>query len=293
MIKKGIILAGGHGTRMSPLTKAVNKQLLPIYDKPLIFYPLSILMLAGIKDILIIVNKDQLEQFKKILPNGENLGIKITFAEQKYPRGLPEAFIIGEKFINKDSVCMILGDNIFYGQGFTDQLSKVCSNKKGATVFSYFVKKPYEFGVVELDQFSNPISIEEKPEILKSNLAVTGLYFYDNNVIEIAKSIKPSKRGELEINSINKVYLNQKKLKVEKLGRGFIWLDAGSFETFINASQLIETIENQQNCKIACLEEIAFCNEWIDINDIYNNAKTMQSSKYGKYLLNFVKMIPH
>ena len=184
---------------------------------------------------------------------------------------------------------MILGDNIFYGQGFTDQLSKVCSNKKGATVFSYFVKKPYEFGVVELDQFSNPISIEEKPEILKSNLAVTGLYFYANNVIEIAKSIKPSKRGELEINSINKVYLNQKKLKVEKLGRGFVWLDAGTFETFINASQLIETIENQQNCKIACLEEIAFYNNWIDVNDIYNYAITMQSSKYGQYLLNFVK----
>jgi glucose-1-phosphate thymidylyltransferase len=246
-------------------------------------------MLAKIRDILIITKPDDAKLYYKLLNDGSQFGLNISYAIQSKPRGLAEAFIIGEKFINKDSVCMILGDNIFYGQGFTDQLSKVCSNKKGATVFSYFVKKPYEFGVVELDQFSNPISIEEKPEILKSNLAVTGLYFYDNNVIEIAKSIKPSKRGELEINSINKVYLNQKKLKVEKLGRGFVWLDAGTFETFINASQLIETIENQQNCKIACLEEIAFYNNWIDVNDIYNYAITMQSSKYGQYLLNLVK----
>ena len=286
---KGIILAGGNGTRLYPLTLSISKHLLPIYDKPLIYYPLSVLMLAKIRDILIITKPDDAKLYYKLLNDGSQLGLNISYAIQSKPRGLAEAFIIGEKFINKDSVCMILGDNIFYGQGFTDQLSKVCSNKKGATVFSYFVKKPYEFGVVELDQFSNPISIEEKPEILKSNLAVTGLYFYDNNVIEIAKSIKPSKRGELEINSINKVYLNQKKLKVEKLGRGFVWLDAGTFETFINASQLIETIENQQNCKIACLEEIAFYNNWIDVNDIYNYAITMQSSKYGQYLLNFVK----
>lgn len=288
---KGIILAGGKGTRLYPLTLSISKHLLPIYDKPLIYYPLSVLMLSKIKDILIITKPEDEKLYYQLLKDGSQFGLNISYAVQLEPNGLAEAFIIGEKFINNDNVCMILGDNIFYGQGFIEQLDSVCKNNKGATVFSYLVKEPYKYGIVELDEFSNPYSIVEKPVSSKSNLAITGLYFYDNDVIDIAKSLKPSIRGELEISNINQIYLNNKKLNIEKLGRGFVWLDAGTFETFMKASQIIETIENHQNCKIACLEEIAFLNKWIDIKDIENSAEKMKLSKYGKYLINIIEKI--
>jgi len=288
---KGIILAGGKGTRLYPLTLSISKHLLPIYDKPLIYYPLSVLMLSKIRDILIITKPEDEKLYYQLLKDGSQFGLNISYAVQSEPNGLAEAFIIGEKFINNDNVCMILGDNIFYGQGFIERLDNVCKNNKGATVFSYLVKEPYKYGIVELDEFSNPCSIVEKPTSSKSNLAVTGLYFYDNDVIDIAKSLKPSIRGELEISNINQIYLNNKKINIEKLGRGFVWLDAGTFETFMKASQIIETIENHQNCKIACLEEIAFFNKWIDIKDIEKSAKKMKLSKYGKYLINIIEKI--
>ena len=283
MIKKGIILAGGYGKRMSPLTKAVNKQLLPIYDKPLIFYPLSVLMLAGIKNILIIVNKGQLKQFKKILPNGDNLGIKIAYTEQKYPRGLPEAFIIGKKFIKKDNVALILGDNFFYGQSLGKKLKKCLSHNKGAKVFVHPVSNPSLYGVAKIK--NKKISkIIEKPKKFISNLAITGLYFFDNKVVKYSKNLKPSRRKEIEIIDLLKKYLKNNELKVEFLRRGSTWLDTGSIKDFYNTSSFVKNIENRQGLKIACLEEIAFNNNWISKKKIRNAIKFYGKCDYSKYL---------
>jgi len=288
MIKKGIILAGGHGTRMSPLTKAVNKQLLPIYDKPLLFYPLSILMLAGIRNILIIVNKGQLEQFKKILPNGENLGIKITFAEQKYPRGLPEAFIIGEKFIKKDNVALILGDNFFYSQSLGEKLKECVKLNKGAKVFIHHVADPSLYGVAKIN--NKKISkIVEKPKKFVSSLAITGLYFFDNKVVKYSKNLKPSQRKEIEIVDLLKKYLKNNELKAESLGRGGAWLDTGSINDFYNTSSFVETIENRQGLKIACLEEISFNNNWISKQKVRKAMKFYGKCNYSKYLQSLIK----
>ena len=288
MIKKGIILAGGHGVRMSPLTKAVNKQLLPIYDKPLIFYPLSILMLANIKDILIIVNKGQLEQFKKILPNGENLGIKITFAEQKYPRGLPEAFIIGEKFIKKDNVALILGDNFFYSQSLGEKLKECVKLNKGAKVFIHHVADPSLYGVAKIN--NKKISkIVEKPKKFVSSLAITGLYFFDNKVVKYSKNLKPSQRKEIEIVDLLKKYLKNNELKAESLGRGGAWLDTGSINDFYNTSSFVEAIENRQGLKIACLEEISFNNNWISKQKVQKAIKFYGKCNYSKYLQSLIK----
>ena len=288
MIKKGIILAGGHGTRMSPLTKAVNKQLLPIYDKPLLFYPLSILMLAGIRNIIIIVNKGQLEQFKKILPNGENLGIKITFAEQKYPRGLPEAFIIGEKFIKKDNVALILGDNFFYSQSLGKKLKECVKLNKGAKVFIHHVADPSLYGVAKIN--NKKISkIVEKPKKFVSNLAITGLYFFDNKVVKYSKNLKPSQRKEIEIVDVLKKYLKNNELKAESLGRGGAWLDTGSINDFYNTSSFVETIENRQGLKIACLEEISFNNNWISKQKVRKAIKFYGKCNYSKYLQSLIK----
>ena len=288
MIKKGIILAGGHGVRMSPLTKAVNKQLLPIYDKPLIFYPLSVLMLANIKDILIIVNNGQLEQFKKILPNGENLGIKITFAEQKYPRGLPEAFIIGEKFIKKDNVALILGDNFFYSQSLGKKLKECVKLNKGAKVFIHHVTDPSLYGVAKIN--NKKISkIVEKPKKFVSSLAITGLYFFDNKVVKYSKNLKPSQRKEIEIVDLLKKYLKNNELKAESLGRGGAWLDTGSINDFYNTSSFVEAIENRQGLKIACLEEISFNNNWISKQKVRKAIKFYGKCNYSKYLQSLIK----
>jgi len=284
MIKKGIILSGGMGTRMSPLTKAVNKQLLPIYDKPLIFYPLSILMLAKIKDILIIVNKGQLEQYKKIIPNGDNLGIKITYKEQDSPKGLPDAFILGEKFIGKDNVSLILGDNFFYGQNLSSMLLKGSKLKKGAKVILHKVLKPELFGVAKVNNSKKIISIKEKPKKFISDLAITGLYFFDNNVVNYAKSLKPSKRGELEITDLLKKYKDKNILKAEYLGRGGAWLDTGSIEDFYKTSLFVSAIENRQGFKIACIEEIAYINKWIDKKQILKSIKFYGNCEYSNYL---------
>ena len=284
MIKKGIILAGGLGTRMSPITKAVNKQLLPIYDKPLIFYPLSVLMLAGIKNILIIVNKGQINQFKKIIPNGNYLGIKISYAEQKKPKGLPEAFLIGEKFIGKDNVALVLGDNFFYGQSLTKKLKECTKLKTGAKVFLHPVKNPNLYGVAKINNKKRILNLVEKPKNPKTNLAVTGLYFFDNKVINFSKKLKPSKRNELEIIDILKKYQNLGKLKAEFIGRGGTWLDTGSISDFYDASSFVSMIENRQGLKIACLEEIALNNKWISKKDIYNAIKFYGKCLYSKYL---------
>ena len=284
MIKKGIILAGGKGTRMSPLTKAVNKQLLPIYDKPLIFYPLSILMLAGIKDILIIVNKGQLEQYRKIIPNGNNLGIKITYLEQDKPRGLPDAFVIGEKFIGKDNVAMILGDNFFYGQNLTAKLRINTKIKKGARVVLHKVQHPEAFGVAKVDKKNRIISIKEKPKKFLSDLAITGLYFFDNNVVELAKKLKPSKRGEVEIVDLLNLYKIKKQLSADIIGRGGAWLDTGSIEDFYKTSAFVSAIENRQGFKIACLEEIALNSNWINKSHIKKSIKFYGNCEYSKYL---------
>ena len=284
MIKKGIILAGGKGTRMSPLTKAVNKQLLPIYDKPLIFYPLSILMLAGIKDVLIIVNKGQLNQYKKIIPNGNNLGIKITYLEQDKPRGLPDAFVIGEKFIGKDSVAMILGDNFFYGQNLTTKLKNNTKIKKGARVVLHKVQHPEAFGVAKVDKNNKIITIKEKPKKFLSDLAITGLYFFDNNVVKLAKKLKPSKRGEVEIVDLLNFYKSKKQLTADIIGRGGAWLDTGSIEDFYKTSTFVSAIENRQGFKIACLEEIALNNKWISKKQIYNAIKFYGNCEYSNYL---------
>ena len=289
MIKKGIILAGGHGTRMSPLTKAVNKQLLPIYDKPLIYYPLSILMLAKIKDILIIVNKGQLAQFKKILSEGKNLGIKINYAEQKYPRGLPEAFTIGEKFIGRNNVALILGDNFFYGQNLTEKLKNCTKLQSGAKIFLHPVSNPSQYGVVKINSKNKILKIIEKPKNYLSNLAITGLYFFDNNVIKYTRSLKPSKRNELELVDILKKYNKKNKLSVEFIGRGGAWLDAGSIKDLYDASSFVSTLENRQGLKIACLEEIALGNGWINKKQIKSAIKFYGKCDYSNYLRKLVK----
>ena len=284
MIKKGIILAGGRGTRMSPLTKAVNKQLLPIYDKPLIFYPLSILMLSGIRNILIVVNKGQLDQYKKILPNGDNLGIKISYTEQPSPKGLPDAFLIGEKFINNDNVALILGDNFFYGQNLTNKLRKQAQLSKGASVFLHPVKKTELYGVAKIDKKNKIIGIKEKPKKFYSNYAVTGLYYFDKKVIEYTKKLKPSKRKELEIVDLLNIYKKKNRLKADFIGRGGVWLDTGTLDDFYKTSAFVEVIENRQGLKIACIEEIAFRNRWINSKNIKNAIKFYGNCKYSEYL---------
>ena len=284
MINKGIILAGGKGTRMSPLTKAVNKQLLPIYDKPLIFYPLSILMLSKIKDILIIVNKGQLDQYRKLIPDGKNLGVKITYKEQESPRGLPEAFTIGEKFIGKEKVALILGDNFFYGQNLSSLLKKLINLKKGSTILLHKVKKPELYGVAKINNSKKVLNIKEKPSKFFSDLAITGLYFFDNKVIKYTKQLKPSKRGELEITDLLKKYLINNNLNAEFLGRGGAWLDTGSIEDFYKTSAFVSAIENQQGFKIACLEEISLNNNWISKKEIEKSIKFYGNCEYSKYL---------
>jgi len=284
MIKKGIILAGGMGTRMSPLTKAVNKQLLPIYDKPLIFYPLSILMLAKIKDVLIIVNKGQLDQYKKLIPNGNNLGIKITYIEQDKPRGLPDAFVLGEKFIGKDNVAMILGDNFFYGQNLSKTLLECAKIENGAKILLYKVQNPELFGVAKINHNKKIIQLKEKPKKFLSNLAITGLYFFDNKVIKYAKKLKPSKRKEVEMVDLLLNYKRQNKLSAEIIGRGGAWLDTGSIEDYYKTIAFVQAVENRQGLKIACLEEIALLNNWIKKNQILNSIKFYGNCEYSKYL---------
>ena len=289
MIKKGIILAGGTGTRMSPLTKAVNKQLLPIYDKPLFFYPLSVLMLSGIRDILIIVNKGQLNQFKKILPNGNNLGIKISYTEQKYPKGLPDAFRIGKNFIGNSNVALILGDNFFYGESLTKKLKACVKLKRGATVILHPVKNPSSYGVAKVNKKNKIIKVVEKPKKFFSNLAITGLYFFDNKVINYSKNLKPSKRKEIEIVDLLNKYKNTNRLSAEFLGRGGAWLDTGSIKDFYNTSAFVSALENRQGLKIACLEEIAFNNKWINKQNIIKAISFYGNCDYSKYLLTFIK----
>jgi len=291
MIKKGIILAGGAGTRMSPLTKAVNKQLLPIYDKPLIFYPLSVLMLSGIKDILIIVNKGQLNQFKKILPNGNNLGIKISYAEQKYPRGLPDAFLVGRNFIGNSNVALILGDNFFYGESLTKKLKECIKLNSGATVILHPVRNPSSYGVAKINKKNKITKIIEKPKKFFSNLAITGLYFFDNKVVNYSKNLKPSKRKEVEIVDLLNKYKNKNKLSAKFLGRGGAWLDTGSIKDFYNTSAFVSALENRQGLKIACLEEIAFNNKWIGKKHIINAIKFYGKCYYSQYLSAFIKKI--
>jgi glucose-1-phosphate thymidylyltransferase len=284
MIKKGIILAGGMGSRMSPLTKAVNKQLLPIYDKPLIFYPLSILMLAKIKDILIIVNKGQLDQYKRLIPNGDNLGIKISYLEQESPKGLPDAFILGEKFIGKDNTALILGDNFFYGQNLSKMLLDCSKLNEGAKVILHKVPKPELFGVAKINNLKKITSIKEKPKKFISDFAITGLYFFDNKVVKYAKQLKPSKRGELEITDLLKKYLSTNKLKAEHLGRGGAWLDTGSIEDFYKTTLFVSAIENRQGFKIACIEEIAYLNKWIGKKEVLKAIKFYGNCEYSNYL---------
>nr|AFV53189.1 RmlA [Providencia alcalifaciens] len=284
---KGIILAGGSGTRLYPITMGISKQLLPIYDKPMIYYPLSVLMLAGIREILIITTPEDQSNFKRLLNDGSQFGISIEYAIQPTPDGLAQAFIIGEKFIGKDNVCLVLGDNIFYGQGFSSKLKQAVArakDEKSATIFGYQVKDPERFGVVEFNPQQKAISIEEKPAIPKSNYAVTGLYFYPNDVIQLSKKIVPSERGELEITAINELYLEQHNLHVEILGRGFAWLDTGTHESLLEAAQFVETLEKRQGYKIACLEEIAYIQNWLNLKQLITRSKLMNKNNYGQYL---------
>lgn len=282
---KGIVMAGGSGTRLHPITRGVSKQLLPVYDKPMIYYPLSVLMLAGIQDILIISTPEDLPNFQKMLGDGSNFGVSFSYAEQANPDGLAQAFIIGENFIKNDNVCLILGDNIFYGQGFSPKLKEAVGLKSGATVFAYQVKDPERFGVVSFDQNNKAISLEEKPVKARSSYAVTGLYFYDRNVVDIAKNVQPSSRGELEITCINKHYMQEGLLKVELLRRGFAWLDTGTHESLLDAGSFVQTIENRQGLKVACLEEIAFLNKWLAKDELIKHGNALSNNSYGKYLL--------
>lgn len=286
---KGIILAGGSGTRLYPITKAISKQINPIYDKPMIYYPLSILMLSGIKEILVISTPRDLTLFKELLGNGEDFGVKLEYAIQEKPNGLAEAFIIGEKFIGNDSCALVLGDNIFYGHGLTGILKEAEARKEGATIFGYYVPNPKDFGVVEFDKDGKVISLEEKPQNPKSNYAVPGLYFYDNTVVEKAKKVKPSKRGELEITSINEMYLQEEKLYVVNFGRGMAWLDTGTHDALLEAANFVKTIQSRQGVMVACLEEIAYRNGWISKEKVLELAKPLMKSKYGEYLINLVK----
>ncbi|WP_027874915.1 glucose-1-phosphate thymidylyltransferase RfbA [Spongiibacter marinus] len=286
---KGIVLAGGSGTRLHPITKGVSKQLLPVYDKPMIYYPLSVLMLAGIRDILIITTPEDQSSFQRLLGDGSDFGIHLSYAVQAKPEGLAQAFIIGEQFIGNDSVCLVLGDNIFYGQGFRPMLESAAARGKGATVFGYQVKDPQRFGVVEFDEQRRALSIEEKPQKPKSHFAVTGLYFYDNDVVDIAKQIEPSERGELEITCINNAYLERGDLQVELLGRGFAWLDTGTHDSLLAAAHFVETIESRQGYKIACLEEIAYFRGWLNSQDIERLGQSLGKSGYGDYLLSLLE----
>jgi len=285
---KGIVLAGGSGSRLHPITKGVSKQLLPVYDKPMIYYPISVLMLAEIRDILIITTAQDIDAYKRLLGNGESFGISLSYAVQDSPSGLAEAFIIGESFIGSDNVALILGDNIFYGQGFTPMLKDAAKRQHGATIFGYKVKDPERFGVVEFDKNMRVLSLEEKPDIPKSNYSVTGLYFYDNNVVDIAKQVTPSARGELEITSINNAYLERGDLSVEVLGRGFAWLDTGTHESLLEAGSFVQTLEHRQGLKIACLEEIAFNQSWLSVHDLERAGKELSKTSYGQYLLSLV-----
>ena len=289
MIKKGIILAGGSGTRLYPLTHVISKQLMPLYDKPMIYYPLSTLMLAGIKDILIITTPEDQPLFEALLKDGSQWGVKIIYEEQPDPGGLAQAFIIGRDFIGKDGVCLILGDNVFYGDSLVSLMHRACKRKKGATVFGYWVKDPENYGVAEFDTKGNVMKVEEKPKKPKSNYAITGLYFYDNQVVDIAASLKPSKRGELEITDVNKVYLKNNALALEKMGRGFAWLDTGSHDSLLAASNFIETIESRQGLKVCCPEEIAFNAGWITASKLKKLALPLKNNGYGQYLLNLTR----
>jgi len=288
MARKGIVLAGGSGTRLYPITRGVSKQLLPIYNKPMIFYPISVLMLAGIRDILVISTPEDLPQYEKLLGSGEEYGVNFSYEVQPTPAGLAQAFIIGEEFIGKDPVCLVLGDNIFHGPYFSGLLLKAAENKNGATVFGYLVKDPERFGVVEFDAAGKAISIEEKPEKPKSAYAVTGLYFYDNDVVNIAKTVKPSERGELEITAINNAYLKRGSLRVERFGRGFAWLDTGTHDSLLEASQYVQTIEHRQGLKVACLEEIAWRQGWINDQQLKKSGNALKKTSYGQYLLKLV-----
>ncbi|MNY96933.1 Glucose-1-phosphate thymidylyltransferase 2 [compost metagenome] len=285
---KGIILAGGSGTRLYPITKGVSKQLLPIYDKPMIYYPISVLMLAGIQDILIITTPEDKESFERLLGDGSQFGVRLQYAIQPSPDGLAQAFIIGEEFIGDSNVCLVLGDNIFYGQGFTPMLKQAVARAKGATVFGYQVKDPERFGVVEFDEQQRAISLEEKPQYPKSHFAVTGLYFYDNEVIQIAKQVKPSERGELEITTVNQMYLERGDLNVELLGRGFAWLDTGTHASLLEAAQFVETLEKRQGYKVACLEEIALSHGWLSKEQVLSIGQSMSKNDYGQYLISLV-----
>ena len=288
-MRKGIVLAGGSGTRLYPITMGVSKQLLPIYDKPMIYYPVSVLMLAGIREILIISTPDDLPSYKKLLGTGEQFGVKFSYVEQPSPDGLAQAFILGEEFIGDDSVCLVLGDNIFHGHSFSESLKKASAQKSGATVFGYLVNDPERFGVVEFDGDGKAISLEEKPKKPKSNYAVTGLYFYDNQVVEIAKNVEPSERGELEITAVNNVYLSQEKLHVEKLGRGFAWLDTGTHDSLLEASSYVQTVEHRQGLKVACLEEIGWRNGWLSDDELRQQGELLKKTQYGQYILSLLK----
>ncbi|WP_068635216.1 glucose-1-phosphate thymidylyltransferase RfbA [Thauera butanivorans] len=288
---KGIILAGGSGTRLYPITRGVSKQLLPIYDKPMIYYPLSVLMLAGIRDVLVISTPNDLPGFQRLLGNGDGFGIRLSYAEQPSPDGLAQAFLIGAEHIGQDNVCLVLGDNIFYGQSFSAQLRTAAGRSKGATIFGYHVSDPERFGVVEFDTQGKAVSIEEKPVQPKSSHAVTGLYFYDNDVIDIARSVRPSARGELEITDVNNAYLRRGDLHVELLGRGFAWLDTGTHDSLMDAAAFVQTIEKRQGMKIACLEEIAFRNGWLGIDDVLAEARKLEKTGYGQYLAQVVREV--